>query len=38
MPPVFLFDISSMDLDAPPVYDKEAVLAANPQRYEMQQT
>ena len=37
MPPVFLFDLSKIDLKAPPVFDKEAICKANPQRYEMQQ-
>ena len=37
MPPPLLFDLSQIDLDAPPVFDKEAVCRANPQRFEMQQ-
>ena len=37
MPPALLFDFDQIDLDAPPAYDKAAVEAANPQRYEMQQ-
>lgn len=37
MPPTLLFDLNSIDLDGPPVFDREAVEASNPQRYEMQQ-
>ena len=37
MPPELLFDLSQLDLKANPVFDKEAVCRANPQRYEMQQ-
>ena len=37
MPPPLLFDLSQIDLNAPPVFDKEAVCRANPQRFEMQQ-
>lgn len=37
MPPALLFNLSEIDLNGPPVYDKQAVEAANPQRYEMQQ-
>jgi 3-hydroxyacyl-[acyl-carrier-protein] dehydratase len=37
MPPPLLFDLSQIDLDAPPVFDKEAICRANPQRFEMQQ-
>lgn len=37
MPPELLFDLSQFDLGAAPLYDKEAVCRANPQRYEMQQ-
>ena len=36
MPPPLLFDLSEINLDAPPVFDKEAVCKVNPQRYEMQ--
>ncbi len=36
MPPALLFDLSELDLNAPPVFDKEAVCRVNPQRYEMQ--
>jgi 3-hydroxyacyl-[acyl-carrier-protein] dehydratase len=37
MPPPLLFDLSQIDLNAPPVFDKEAICRANPQRFEMQQ-
>lgn len=37
MPPPLLFDLSGIDLTAPPVFDREAVCRANPQRFEMQQ-
>lgn len=37
MPPPLLFDLSKINLEAPPVFDKEAVCRANPQRFEMQQ-
>jgi 3-hydroxyacyl-[acyl-carrier-protein] dehydratase len=37
MPPPLLFDLSRIDLDAEPVYDRQAVEKANPQRFEMQQ-
>ena len=37
MPPPLLFDLSRIDLNAEPVYDREAVERANPQRFEMQQ-
>lgn len=37
MPPPLLFDLSKIDLEATPVFDKEAVCRANPQRFEMQQ-
>jgi 3-hydroxyacyl-[acyl-carrier-protein] dehydratase len=37
MPPPLLFDLSQIDLNAPPVLDREAVCRANPQRFEMQQ-
>jgi 3-hydroxyacyl-[acyl-carrier-protein] dehydratase len=36
MPPPLLFDLSQIDLNAPPVFDKEAICRANPQRFEMQ--
>jgi len=37
MPPTLLFDLSTIDLEGPPVFDRAAVEASNPQRYEMQQ-
>lgn len=37
MPPPLLFDLSQIDLEAKPLFDKEAVCKANPQRFEMQQ-
>jgi 3-hydroxyacyl-[acyl-carrier-protein] dehydratase len=37
MPPPLLFDLSQIDLEAPPVFDKEAICRVNPQRFEMQQ-
>ena len=37
MPPPLLFDLSQIDLNGKPLYDKDAVEKANPQRFEMQQ-
>jgi 3-hydroxyacyl-[acyl-carrier-protein] dehydratase len=37
MPPALLFDLSQIDLNAKPLFDKEAILKVNPQNYEMQQ-
>ena len=37
MPPVLLFDLSQLDINAEPVFAKEAILQVNPQNYEMQQ-
>ena len=37
MPPPLLFDLSQIDLDAKPLYDRDDVEKANPQRFEMQQ-
>lgn len=37
MPPPLLFDLSKIDLEAEPAYDRKAVENANPQRFEMQQ-
>ena len=37
MPPPLFFDLSQIDLNAKPVFDKETICKANPQRYEMQQ-
>ncbi len=36
MPPPLLFDISSINLQAEPVFDREAICKVNPQRFEMQ--
>jgi 3-hydroxyacyl-[acyl-carrier-protein] dehydratase len=37
MPPPLLFDLSKIDLQAKPLFDKEAICKVNPQRFEMQQ-
>lgn len=37
MPPPLLFDLSQIDLNAKPIFDKEAIGRENPQRFEMQQ-
>jgi len=37
MPPPLLFDLSEIDLDAKPVFDKEDISSVNPQSFEMQQ-
>jgi len=37
MPPPLLFDLSKIDLEAEPLFDREAICKANPQRFEMQQ-
>ena len=37
MPPPLLFDLSQIDLTAPPIFDKEAIDRVNLQRFEMQQ-
>ena len=37
MPPPLLFDLSKIDLQAKPLFDKEAICKINPQRFEMQQ-
>jgi 3-hydroxyacyl-[acyl-carrier-protein] dehydratase len=37
MPPLLLFDLSQIDLESAPIFDKEAIEQVNPQRYEMQQ-
>ena len=37
MPPPLLFDLSTIDLNAEPVFDKEAICKVNLQRFEMQQ-
>jgi 3-hydroxyacyl-[acyl-carrier-protein] dehydratase len=36
MPPPLLFDLSSIDLQAEPIFDREAICKVNPQRFEMQ--
>jgi 3-hydroxyacyl-[acyl-carrier-protein] dehydratase len=36
MPPALLFDLSKIDLNADPIFDKDAVLEVNAQRFEMQ--
>jgi len=36
MPPPLLFDLSSIDLQTEPVFDREAICKVNPQRFEMQ--
>jgi 3-hydroxyacyl-[acyl-carrier-protein] dehydratase len=36
MPPPLFFDLSQIDLEAKPVFDKEAICKLNPQRFEMQ--
>lgn len=37
MPPALLFDLTQIDLDAKPLFDKETVCRVNPQQFEMQQ-
>jgi 3-hydroxyacyl-[acyl-carrier-protein] dehydratase len=37
MPPVLLFDLSNIDLNGKPIFDKDAICTVNPQRFEMQQ-
>lgn len=37
MPPPLLFDLSGIDLDKEPVFDREVICQSNPQRFEMQQ-
>jgi 3-hydroxyacyl-[acyl-carrier-protein] dehydratase len=37
MPPPLLFDLSKIDLNCEPVFDKKEVCKVNPQRFEMQQ-
>ena len=37
MPPALLFDLSKIDLNAKPLYDKDAICKVNPQSFEMQQ-
>lgn len=37
MPPALLIDLSQIDLNGKPLFDREAILKVNPQSYEMQQ-
>ena len=37
MPPALIFDLTKIDLNAKPVFDREAISAVNPQSFEMQQ-
>ncbi len=37
MPPPLLFDLSQIDLNAKPVFDRDAIMQVNPQSFEMQQ-
>jgi 3-hydroxyacyl-[acyl-carrier-protein] dehydratase len=37
MPPPLLFDISNIDLNGKPLFEKEAIMKHNPQSFEMQQ-
>lgn len=37
MPPPLLFDLSPIDLEAKPIFDRKAICKVNPQRFEMQQ-
>ncbi len=37
MPPPLLFDLSKIDLNAEPAYDRQAIERAHPLRFEMQQ-
>jgi 3-hydroxyacyl-[acyl-carrier-protein] dehydratase len=37
MPPPLLFDLSQIDFEAEPIFDKDAIGRVNPQRFEMQQ-
>jgi 3-hydroxyacyl-[acyl-carrier-protein] dehydratase len=37
MPPPLLFDLSKIDLNGRPVFDRDAICRVNPQRFEMQQ-
>jgi 3-hydroxyacyl-[acyl-carrier-protein] dehydratase len=36
MPPSLLFDLTEINLDAEPIFDREAICRVNPQRFEMQ--
>ena len=37
MPPVLIIDLSKIDLNAKPLFDRNAICKVNPQSYEMQQ-
>jgi 3-hydroxyacyl-[acyl-carrier-protein] dehydratase len=37
MPPALLFDLNGIDLNGPPIFDKDVVSKVNPQQFEMQQ-
>ena len=37
MPPQLLFDLKQIDLNSPPIFDRNAISQMNPQRLEMQQ-
>ncbi|MBM4026492.1 MAG: beta-hydroxyacyl-ACP dehydratase [Planctomycetes bacterium] len=37
MPPSLLFDLTPIDLNGEPLFDKKAICKINPQRFEMQQ-
>lgn len=37
MPPALLFDLTGIDLEGEPVFDRDAICEVNPQRFEMQQ-
>ncbi len=37
MPPALLFDLTPIDLNGKPLFDREAICKVNPQRFEMQQ-
>ena len=37
MPPALLFDLTPIDLNGKPLFDREAICRVNPQRFEMQQ-
>jgi 3-hydroxyacyl-[acyl-carrier-protein] dehydratase len=37
MPPALLFDLTQIDLNGEPAFDRDAICKVNPQRFEMQQ-
>ncbi len=37
MPPALLFDLTQIDLNVRPLFDRDAICKVNPQRFEMQQ-